>query len=310
MKMIKKTISYLSILSLFFLSACFLDEDNNVNDLLRNNIEDIERYLVDNNINAQQTASGLYYSITQENPNGQAITVGEQVTIHYTGRLLSGTVFDSSSVFLNQPQRMLLDVGFLFDEPEFFPNQSRLFAPGFNEGLKLLRTGEKATFIMPNTLGFGSASNTIIPPYSVLIYEVEVISTKDENTMIEEYITDNNLTVISTGTGLRYTEDTSTLGDPADDADVVTLKYTGKFLDGFIFDSSNEFTYTVSSQSSFVEGWKEALTLLPIGYQGEIIFPSSLGYGGNGQLGSGGRFDIPPYAPLIFEIEILDIEKK
>lgn len=306
----KKTISYLSVLSLLFLSACFLDEDNNVNDFLRNNIADIEQYLIDNNINAQETESGLYYTITEENPDGQALVVGEQVTIHYTGKLLSGTVFDSSSVFLNRPQRMLLDVGFLFEDPEFFPNQSRLLAPGLNEGLKLLKTGEKATFIMPNTLGFGSASNTIIPPYSVLIYEVEVISTKNEDTMIEEYITDNSLTVTATGTGLRYTEDNSVSGDPADDADVITLKYTGKFLDGFVFDSSNEFTYTVDSESSFVEGWKEAMTLLPVGYQGEIIFPSALGYGGNGQVGSGGRFDIPPYAPLIFEVEVLNIEKK
>lgn len=309
MKIIQKTIIYLSILPLVFLSACFLDEGNDLNEFLQQNISDIEKYIADNNIDAQQTESGLYYAITEENSSGQALEAGNRISIHYESKLVSGVIFDSSSVYLNKPQNLLLDIGFLFDDPEFFPDQTRLLPVGLNEGLKLLKTGEKATFIMPNTLGFGASSNSVIPPFSVLIYEVEILDTQSEEELITKYITDNTLTVTETGTGLRYATEEAGLGEVADDADVVTLRYTGRMLDGFEFDSSDEFTYTVDDDSPFVEGWKEAMKLFPVGYKGQIIFPSSLGYGASGQLGSSGQYDIPPYTPLIFEIEIINIER-
>ncbi|HEX8264770.1 MAG TPA: FKBP-type peptidyl-prolyl cis-trans isomerase [Pyrinomonadaceae bacterium] len=111
---------------------------------------------------ATTTASGLTYIITQKNEVGQQLKAGDNVQVHYTGLLTNGVKFDSS-----------LDRG----EPISFPLGRGRVIKGWDEGIQKLRVGERATLIIPASLGYGSkgAGNGDIPPDATLIFIVEVV---------------------------------------------------------------------------------------------------------------------------------------
>ena len=104
------------------------------------------------------TASGLQYIIDKEG-TGKQPTATDNVTVHYTGRLLDGKVFDSSVAR---------------GEPATFPLNRVI--PGWTEGLQLMKEGAKYTFFIPSDLAYGAqGAGRDIPPHSTLIFEVELI---------------------------------------------------------------------------------------------------------------------------------------
>ena len=113
--------------------------------------------------NATRTASGLWYIIDQEGAGNQP-TKGQTVSVHYTGKLIDGTKFDSSR-----------DRGTPFD----FPIDVGKVIKGWDEGIMLLHVGSKATLIIPPELGYGkTGSDGVIPPNATLIFEVELVDIK------------------------------------------------------------------------------------------------------------------------------------
>ena len=120
---------------------------------------DLAKYLAKNNIVAEPTESGLYYVVTEPG-NGEKPEVGKPVTMHYTGKLIDDTVFDSS-VERNQPFQFVLGVGQVI--------------PGWDEGVQLMTKGEKGMLYIPYYLGYGERDMGEIPPFSNLIFEVELI---------------------------------------------------------------------------------------------------------------------------------------
>jgi len=108
------------------------------------------------------TPSGLKYAIISQG-NGPAIELNKTVTIHYSGYLLNGTIFDSSV------ER---------DEPIMFVVGQGQVMPGWDEGMQLLKKGDKARFIIPPQLGYGEMQLEKIPANSTLIFDTEVIDVK------------------------------------------------------------------------------------------------------------------------------------
>jgi len=107
----------------------------------------------------QTTATGLQYKIITEG-SGPSPTESSTVTIHYTGRLVDGTVFDSS-----------VDSG----EPIVYPVNG--FISGWIEGLQLMKAGGKMELYVPANLGYGArGAGGAVPPNAVLIFEMELIS--------------------------------------------------------------------------------------------------------------------------------------
>ena len=105
----------------------------------------------------QVTASGLQYEVIKSG-NGKKPTANNQVTVHYTGKLLDGTVFDSS----------------MDGEPVTFGVSQVI--PGWTEALQLMKEGDKWTLYIPDNLAYGErGAGGQIPPYSVLVFEVELI---------------------------------------------------------------------------------------------------------------------------------------
>lgn len=105
------------------------------------------------------TASGLQYLILEEG-TGAHPTAADQVTVHYTGTLIDGTVFDSS-VERGQPATFGL-------------NQ---VIKGWTEGIPLMKQGGKMRLFIPENLAYGPGrQGSPIPPYAALIFDVELIS--------------------------------------------------------------------------------------------------------------------------------------
>ncbi|MEO1409626.1 MAG: FKBP-type peptidyl-prolyl cis-trans isomerase [Bacteroidota bacterium] len=117
----------------------------------------IEAYLQQNQMQAQSTASGLYYVIDEEG-TGAHPTVQDKVTVHYHGTLLDGTVFDSS---VERGEPISFSLGQVI--------------PGWQEGIPYLKKGGKGKLIIPSHLAYGGRRAGKIPPFSVLVFEVELI---------------------------------------------------------------------------------------------------------------------------------------
>ncbi|MEE2918716.1 MAG: FKBP-type peptidyl-prolyl cis-trans isomerase [Bacteroidota bacterium] len=111
------------------------------------------------------TSSGLQYKHTLEG-TGTSPDANDEVTVHYRGTLLNGNEFDSS-----------LKRG----EPISFPLNGVI--PGWTEGLQLMKEGGKTTFYIPQELAYGArpAPGGAIPPYSALIFEVELIKVNSKD---------------------------------------------------------------------------------------------------------------------------------
>ena len=119
-----------------------------------------EKFLAENasREGVKVTSSGLQYVIDKEG-EGATPTAEDEVTVHYTGRLLDGTVFDSS-----------VSRG----EPATFPLNRVI--PGWTEGVQLMKEGGKYTFFIPSDLAYGPQGvPNAIPPHSTLIFEVELL---------------------------------------------------------------------------------------------------------------------------------------
>jgi FKBP-type peptidyl-prolyl cis-trans isomerase len=111
----------------------------------------------------EETESGLRYKIVQQG-SGIKAEKSKMVSVHYEGSLPSGQVFDSSFQ-RNQPIDFQLGVGQVI--------------PGWDEGISLLRIGDKAKFVIPSHLAYGSAgAGGVIPPNATLIFEVELMDVK------------------------------------------------------------------------------------------------------------------------------------
>ena len=111
----------------------------------------------------EETNSGLRYKILQKGKGKKAVA-GQQVSVHYKGQLADGTVFDSSYK-RNQPIDFQVGVGQVIS--------------GWDEGICLLHVGDKARFVIPSDLGYGSqGAGGVIPPNATLIFDVELMDAK------------------------------------------------------------------------------------------------------------------------------------
>jgi len=122
-----------------------------------------EAVLKDLQKGAKVTASGLSYKMIKIG-NGIQAEKGKTVSVHYTGKLIDGTKFDSS---------------YDRNEPIEFPLGEGRVIPGWDEGIALLKVGDKATFIIPSNLAYGErGAGGVIPPNATLIFDVELMDVK------------------------------------------------------------------------------------------------------------------------------------
>ncbi len=252
------------------------------------------------NINAQEkkssnkkqttmkTASGLEYTI-KEKGTGKKPAIGDKVVVHYTGKLLNDTVFDTS-VKRGQPFTFTLGAGQVIK--------------GWDEAFQLLQVGDKATIKFGPELGYGNQATGSIPANSTLIFDIELLD-------VIEGLKPWDVTgkdTITTASGLKYVMvKANKAGEQVTVGSKASVHYSGYFTSGKMFDSSVErnqpFTLKVGV-GQVIRGWDEGLTLLRKGEKAKLIIPYQLAYGEQGR---------PPVIPeksdLIFDVEIIDVQK-
>jgi FKBP-type peptidyl-prolyl cis-trans isomerase FkpA/FKBP-type peptidyl-prolyl cis-trans isomerase FklB len=112
--------------------------------------------------------------------------------------------------------------------------------------------------------------------------------------------------VKTTATGLQYEVITEGKGAKPKPTDTVRVNYKGSLLDGTVFDDSTEHGGPADIPlSAVVPGWREGITLMPVGSKYRFWIPAALGYGEQGTPGG----PIPPSATLVFEVELLGVDK-
>ena len=133
----------------------------------------VKAYVSAKSLKPTVTATGLNYVVTTQG-SGPKANPGDTVLVNYTGMFLSGKVFDSSLAEVAKkngtfnPQRPY--------EPLKLPVGMNGSIAGFEEGLMLLPKGAKATLILPSSLAYGEQGNQGIPPFTPLIFEVDVVN--------------------------------------------------------------------------------------------------------------------------------------
>jgi len=148
---------YLSFILIIFISASFYscDKEESVSqeEQLKIDIDKIEAYLKSNDLTAEKTDSGLHYIITNSG-SGAHPNLGSNVTVQYTGRLLDGTEFDSGTAT--------------------FPLTNVI--QGWQEGIPLFKRGGRGQLFIPSYIGYGVSGSSSIPPNSVLIFDIYLVS--------------------------------------------------------------------------------------------------------------------------------------
>jgi FKBP-type peptidyl-prolyl cis-trans isomerase FkpA len=127
----------------------------------------LKEYFEKNHIKATKTASGLYYKVEKEG-TGDVAKAGQTVTVNYTGKTLDGVTFDSN-----------VDSNFHHQKPFDFTLGRGQVIKGWDEGVALMKKGEKATLYIPSPLAYGERSpSPKIPENAILIFDVEVADIK------------------------------------------------------------------------------------------------------------------------------------
>ncbi|MFC2121453.1 FKBP-type peptidyl-prolyl cis-trans isomerase [Bacteroidota bacterium] len=116
---------------------------------------------------------------------------------------------------------------------------------------------------------------------------------------LDEYIEHNNITVEPTSGGIYYIETLEGDGVMPKAGDIVTVEYTGTFLDGEEFESGKN-TFKLGIRDA-IKGWDIGIAKMKKGGKAILIIPSTSAYG------ISGRGKIPPYTTLVFEVELLEV---
>ncbi|HVV55089.1 MAG TPA: FKBP-type peptidyl-prolyl cis-trans isomerase [Mucilaginibacter sp.] len=141
----------------------------------------------------------------------------------------------------------------------------------------------------------------------------------DESDTLNKYIADHKLIVKTTASGLRYRITQPSVKHKPLEGDTVYVNYTGRLLNGKVFDSSIQSVAAAAGLNQpgrtyepltmelgvtpVIPGWTEALKLMNEGSKAQFFIPSKLAYGEQG-----GGDEIPPFSPLIFDIELVKVK--
>lgn len=290
-----KSLIYILFLSIVgFLSGCSPTTDPNpTNVLTQATIDKITAYGTTKKLTFTRTTDDIFYAITTANAAGRVPKQFEYVKLYYTYTKLDGTILDSTAT----NQKIPLAIPYL------------AYNNLLNYVVAFMKEGESATVVFPSTTA--TTEPTVV--------NATLISTRDETEQVNEYISEKykGLTFKKSITGLQYLiTKTSAAGDTVKTGKTATVSYTGKLLYKNKIRDSNGFPiYTdqfdtgsfsfIIGAGTVVPGFEEAAKLMKVGDKGIFVFPSSLGYATKGALNnSTGQYSIPPYSPILFELEV------
>ncbi len=254
--------------------------------------------------------SGLRYKYFDLNTNGITPVVGDIIAIRFKYENSKGEIIEESEFFRTQLKEPSHAMGSIED------------------ALAMMHKGDSALFLIKaedyytQTRGIRVPENVEATEYlHFYIKMVDIISFDEfkqerhsarisnerlEDKLLEEYIERSNISIEPTSSGLYYIEMVKGKGPAAVPGRKVTVNYIGYFIDGQIFDSSYDrkkpFTFKLGI-GEVIHGWEEGISKMNVGGKAKLVIPSSLAYKDQ-QMGP-----VPPYATLVFDIELVSIEQ-
>ena len=315
-----KRLNPLFFLYLIIFTACDSDDGINLEEQLAIDQEIIEEYLDSNGLTAELAPAGYYYSPVQSNPQGREIERDDVASIYYTLSVLNGQTLHTVEAPAEPVQ---LSLGAFATIPV-----------GLEAALEVMREGEVFNFYMPSGLGYRDYSfQNLIPSLAITRIQLGVLRVDDEASQkdleterILAYIEEQELEgAEAREDGLYYIQTEAGEGDLPRQGQTISVHYTGTLLNGEEFDSSLDnnqpFTFPLGTEQ-VIEGWNLAFKDLRSGEKGIIFMPSHLAYGSNiyisppeitqdlvnrNEISPLTPTVIPPFATLVFEVEVLGI---
>jgi FKBP-type peptidyl-prolyl cis-trans isomerase len=269
----------------------------------------------------KKISKGLYYKLyetKENNVNKKKSQIGDIMTLDIVYRIIIG----KKDSILFSTYKMGTPTVVELTKPEFKGD--------IIEGFAKLSEGDSATFIAnADSFFLRTAQMKQLPEFikkgSEIYFDVKVhkVQSKDEykrekeaemkkleaeeSQKLEAYIKDNNIKEKPTASGLYYIEIKKGTGKKVDMGSKVKIHYTGMLLNGKKFDSSLDrnqpFEFQVGMQN-VVPGMDEGIGMMKVGGKAKLIIPSKIAYGSRGA----GEV-IPPFSTLVFDVELLDVEK-
>jgi len=261
----------------------------------------IEDYLAKNNITATKDESGFYYQIITPGA-GAAVANSDSVYYNYDFKHTNGTSF------LKSPDYQI---------PSTFLGYTDRFSfktiPAIRLTLAKLKKGGTARIILPSRLAFGKNGQTALGVGSneVVVIELGLLDYANrvqlDNYLIGKFITANSLVTVTDPTRVRYIISAEGTGKAdVKETSKVKVKYTGRFLNGTVFDSSADGVEFVLNE--VIPGWTKVIPgKIGVGGKIRLLIPSDLGYGQSAQLDGNGNVSIPANSCLDFDIEIVSV---
>lgn len=257
-----------------------------------------------NDADVVKLESGVEYA-NDSLGTGREAKIGDLISVHFRAWIIR----DSNNLFKDWSKdstRHMATIGNSFDfgQPIKFKLGDSAFIKGVDQAIVGMKKGGFRTIIIPSNKAYGEMGFGPIPPNSDLKVLINLVDVKDA-IVAKAWVADSTK-IMTTKSGLKYIIVQSGSGEKADSADLVTVHYTGFLASGKIFDSSVErdepFKFRLKLQP-VIPGWEEGIKLLGKGGKAKLIIPPALGYG-SAPVGS-----IPPNSTLIFDVEILDVQK-
>ncbi|MFI5149155.1 MAG: FKBP-type peptidyl-prolyl cis-trans isomerase [Bacteroidia bacterium] len=206
--------------------------------------------------------------------------------------------------------------GFIFGAREYFQKLERKAMPAFLDSNSLLYFYIKVDQIDPKAMVEEEQKKRReeqMKQQEEQMKQQEVMkkeageAKEKEPGLIKKYLADNKIKTKPAKSGLYYIETQKGTGDNIKAGQTVSVKYTGKFFNGEVFDASDKHPGAapidfVVGQKQVIAGWDEALQLMKKGGKATLVIPSVIAYG---EQGSG---PIRPYTPLTFDLEVVNVK--
>jgi len=259
--------------------------------------------------------TGLRYKIYTSN-SGPKAKIGDIVKYN----MLATT--EKDSVFYD---------GFKVNRPQMERVQKSAFGGDLMEGFMMMAKGDSALFYISADSMTKGHPDPRIKPHSYIKFTIKVLDIQSEAdyrkdmekkqeerkkqgelnkakepSLIADYIKANAPGAKMTDSGMYYVIEKEGAGPLPKTGDKITAHYQGMFLDGKEFDADHgkPFSFKLGGHE-VIPGWDQGFALLKKGAKAKLIIPSKMAYGAQG----GGEV-IPPYTPLVFEVEVVDITQE
>jgi len=263
-----------------------------------------------------QLKSGLEYKIIHGPGKGNSPKATDIVVMNINVHVGDSELFNSKKLNNNEP------VSFPISKPTFHGDPV--------EGFMLMKAGDSAVFLVPvdSLKKTQSQLQPWMKPGQKIEYNVTMFSVKPaavvkaetekkskmqaiaDDKKLTEYFAKNNIKATKTISGLYYTISKIGTGSDPKSGQTVTVNYTGKTMDGKVFDSNVDSNYHHVTPFTFVlgkhqviTGWDKGIPMIKKGGKGTIYIPSPMAYGEQSPSAA-----IPANSVLIFDIEVTEIK--